>query len=190
MHPHKYQRALTQKPALNGIYKGWERHVVVDHHFHNSSFFEEQCAMIKQEYRNASFESSFLRPSVLAHISLELVLDHLLLVRQQVDAQLYYRHLSSIDIQNMFRFMELNGIADAPSCEPGYRGFVNSQFLLTYVDTEKLAYALSRICQRIWGIALPEQDKKQLENILKNTADNLHPNYMVIFEEISAKLKL
>ncbi len=190
IHPHKNQDLWQTDTTLTQIHKGWQQHLAVDFHFHNSTFFEQETLIIKQAFRDAPFQSAFLRPSVLAHISLELVLDNLLQKDKHVDAEKFYHKLTTIDTQNMVLFMELNGITDAASCQTRYQAFVDSKYLLSYVHTERLAYALSRVCQRIWGEALPETDIKQLELILKNTSDRLHTNYMVIFEEISAKLHI
>lgn len=188
IHPHKHLEKWQDEPTLVGIQKGWERHLKVDRFFHESTFFQEQTHLLKLDLQQCTFDAQFLRPSILAHIGLELILDSLLLKQKRVDVDAFYTHLQKIEPTQMARFMELNGIENAETCLPRYQWFITQQYLRDYVHTERLAFALSKVAERIWGIPLSEQDRSSLEHCLKNASSRLNTDYMVIFEEISQHL--
>lgn len=66
-------------PNFKSILKGWERHLEVDRLFHSSGFFAENTELIKNELKNIPFKNKEIRPYVLAHILLELLLDSILI---------------------------------------------------------------------------------------------------------------
>src|SRR6476661_8863886 len=74
IHPEK-QPHLFEAAELHNILKGWQRHLQVDKLFHNSEFFVKHTGILKNELKPILVESP-VRPSFLAHIAIELMLDH------------------------------------------------------------------------------------------------------------------
>lgn len=184
VHPHKFREQYEQDPALRGIAKGWERHVFVDKHFHNSEFFQQGMARLKMFLQEEPFESDFLRPFIIVHIALEQILDSLLITDRRVDVKAFYAALQQIDPNKMVEFLKIGGIANADVCRDKYQWFIETQYLHSYVDTEQLTFALSRIAKRIWAKEITERDKAILKTMFDRGRESFASDYILIFDQI------
>lgn len=173
---------------MEAMHRGWLRHMEVDKHFHSSDFFREKTELIKGELQNVSYHHKEIRPFVLAHIGLEIMLDALLLRTNKVNADLFYQHLTSISEKSTAHFLKLNGIEQAESFLPMYSRFHTTRYLLSYKDNENLSYALRRICFRIWKVELTEDEQRGIYKAMVDSLLGLEKDYMSIFDEISEKL--
>lgn len=189
IHPAKNKILWENHPELQSIYEGWERHLEVDKLFHSSSYFVEKTALLKQEFKQVAFESELIRPSVLAHIGLEIILDAILLKEKKVDAQIYYNHLRLADPENIHLFLTHNGFSETSPFFTMFNRFNDAQYLFSYVNNESLAYALKRIIQRIWNIELNKSENLQVQQALEKSTRLIQTDYMSIFAEIQNHLK-
>ncbi len=171
----------------SSILEGWRRHIIVDRHFHNSVFFAEHTSGIKKAIIPA-LRNSVVRPSFLAHIALELMLDSTLLTENHIQTVDFYTHLRLSDREAINRFLKLNGIDDTTYFFIFFDKFIQSNYLETYRESHNIMYALNRICMRVWKDPLTEGEILILGDILNQYHQNLMGNYMEIFEEINVKL--
>lgn len=171
----------------SSILEGWRRHIIVDRHFHNSVFFAEHTSGIKKAIIPA-LRNSVVRPSFLAHIALELMLDSTLLTENHIQAVDFYTHLRLSDREAINRFLKLNGIDDTTYFFIFFDKFIQSNYLETYRESHNIMYALNRICMRVWKDPLTEGEILVLGDILNHYHQNLMGNYMEIFAEINMKL--
>ena len=171
----------------NSILKGWRRHIIVDRNFHNSSFFAEHTAGIKRAIIPA-LKYSVVRPSFLAHISLELMLDSTLLTENHIKSVDFYSNLKLADREAIDRFLKLNNIQDTSQFFVFFEKFIQSNYLESYRESHNIMYALNRICMRVWKDPLTDYEIHALGEILNHYHRNLLGNYMEIFEEINLKL--
>lgn len=179
---------LETDPNFESILKGWERHLEVDRLFHSSGFFTKNTELIKNELKNIPFKNKEIRPYVLAHILLELLLDSILIRHKKIQISPFYDHLQTVEPQKIIRFISGRGIENADSFQLYYQRFIEINYLSKYENTENLAYALNRICYRIWKIELNENEEQLLRQKISICYELLADNYMPIFDEISEKL--
>jgi acyl carrier protein phosphodiesterase len=188
-YPQKKPDLFTQDPTLNSILKGWKRHLEVDLLFHSSSFFNQETAKLKQLLLPI-LEDTKVRPSFLAHIGVELVLDHLLVVNAKIDINLFYNHLNKVDDPAIGIFLKNCGAEHTDNFFQFLNSFRSSKYLLSYQKIENISYALQRICMRLWPHPFTEATMTLLTAQLEIYKHSLEKIYMEIFEEIEAKLTL
>jgi len=186
LHPERNSE-LFNSDFESSILEGWKRHMIVDRHFHNSVFFAEHTSEIKKAIIPA-LKNSVVRPSFLAHISLELMLDSTLLTENHIQTVDFYSHLRQSDREAINRFLKLSSIDDTTQFFNFFDKFIQSNYLETYRESYNIMYALNRICMRVWKDPLTASEIINLSDILNNYQQNMLGNYMEIFEEINLKL--
>jgi len=172
---------------VNSLIKGWNKHLEVDRYFHSSEFFKMHSHQLKKMLL-PTMEGSPVKPFFLGHIAVELILDSMLITTQTINVNSFYDHLHNCDDDIISAFFYA---ADLKECDFFFRyfeKFKKDRYLHTYADTQQIAYALRRICMRIWQNPFtPEQESKMTE-IISHYNALLLPDYMLIFNEIEAKL--
>lgn len=189
LHPHKHVEKFEDNPILKSIHSGWERHVQVDGLFHNSNYFKENADFIRDKIKKIHNIHPKIRPFVLGHIGLELLLDAVLLRKGIIDLKKYYTHLKKVDPTIINNFLRLNGINPENRFEMVLSRFIEVQYLASYNNNENLSYGLKRISERIWGIDIDPQHQKEFEYCLDKCYPIIEKNYFKIFDEIQSALK-
>ena len=185
-HPEKRSINISS-PALHSVLLGWNQHLLIDRIFHNSSFFVQHTGALRTTIAPV-LERSPVRPSFLAHIALELMLDSLLQPEGIIDPDDFYCHLSKCEKCFLEEFLRMN-LADKPeSFFPFFDEFIHSRYIHTYRDPGQVMYAINRICLRVWDDPLTDTQKMQLTAILPDYQDKLRNNFMDIFHEIERQL--
>jgi acyl carrier protein phosphodiesterase len=186
IHPEKKPDLFTQLHT-SAILTGWKRHLEVDRIFHSAHFFNQKM----QELKNLLIpilSDSPVRPSFLAHIGVELLLDHLLVTHQKININQFYNQLDEVDEIALTEFLNLCAIDNVNHFFKFYQSFKSSRYLLSYQKLENIAYALQRICMRLWEHPFSEKTNYQLISVLEFYKNQLEVDFMVIFEEIENKL--
>ena len=187
LYPQKNEFLFKGNPDEENLLKGWKRHLAVDLYFHSSTFFFEKTAILKQLIKPI-VEKTAVRPSFLAHIGLELLLDHLLIENNLIQVNDFYDHLSAVKKESMSDFLEHCGLKEQTVFFKFLEGFISSKYLLSYQKLDNISYALNRICMRLWPETLDEKQLQQLTFELVVFKEILQKDFMVIFEEIEGKL--
>jgi acyl carrier protein phosphodiesterase len=187
-YPQKSEDLFTADPILNSILIGWKRHLKVDILFHSSDFFSRHTANLKLGLLPILTDSP-VRPSFLAHIGVELLLDHLLIEDRKIDINAFYDHLANVDEQGLTSFIEKCGGTDTEHFFKFLNSFKSSRYLLSYQKLENISYALQRICMRLWAHPFHEETVAQLTEQLTLYKEELEKDYLTIYEEIEMKLK-
>lgn len=187
LHPEKKPQLFKEPQKLQSILTGWQRHLAVDRYFHSSGFFMEHTQAIRTAVKPI-LENSEVRPSFLAHIALELMLDSLLLNLKVVNAFRFYEMLAKAEHAAIKRFLELNQISDTARFFRFFDQFLEINYLHSYSHSENITYALNRICMRIWSDPLNAEQKLQLGVVLPEYQKNLEPRFMDIFDDIDKRL--
>ncbi|MXV13835.1 hypothetical protein [Hufsiella ginkgonis] len=188
LHPARYAKQLVNNAASTSLLYGWNRHLEIDKHFHSSAFFSNHTAEIRTKI-SPVLDNSPVRPSFLAHISLELMLDSLLITGKLVDPDAFYVHLRQVDHNGLDRFLAINGITERGIFFRFLQEFIQAKYLHSYQDPSNIIYALNRICQRLWIDPLSETQKLQLTAVLTDYLDKLGENFMEIFFRIETLMK-
>lgn len=187
LNPQKKPDLFVEDKAEGSILKGWNRHLEVDRLFHCSSFFIRETAVIK-EFLMPALQSGPVKPFFLAHIGLELVLDHLLTVQARVNIYHFYHQLQLANNPSLSSFLEKAGIEDINAFSEFLSGFISSKYILSYQKIENISYALSRICMRLWPVPFNEEQVEILTERLILYRDDVQDRFMTIFDEIEQKL--
>jgi len=185
---HKYENQLHFHPKSTALYEGWNRHVEVDKLFHSSDFFYMHTHTLRKEIEQ-TVQDLPIRASFLAHIGLELLLDHLLIKHHILNVNRLYEHLASIDHAAVESFLKVLGGIDIDRFFVYYEGFITSKYIAQYGDIKNISYVLFNICRRVWDFKESEQHVLELTNHLINYEVNYLKNYKEIFLVIQDKIE-
>jgi len=184
LHPEKLHH---QYQSVNTIIKGWNKHLEVDRYFHSSEFFVTHSHQLKKVLAPV-IEGSPVKPFFLGHIGLELILDNLLITTNEITVHNFYEHMSECDDGIIQEFLTFAGLADTTKFFRFFNGFKKDGYLHTYSETPKIAYALKRICMRIWKDPFTEEQESNMNEVVVEYREQLYNNFMSIFNEIENKL--
>ncbi|MCX2575573.1 ACP phosphodiesterase [Pedobacter sandarakinus] len=187
-YPQKNEFLFENYPEEQQILSGWKRHLMVDLHFHSSQFFLEQTAVLKSLIKPIAQDTA-VRPSFLAHIGLELLLDHLLIEHNLIQVNKFYEQLVEVEKQTLRSFLQRCGWADTRIFDLFMEKFISSKYLSSYQKIENISYALNRICMRIWPETLNEMQLQALTFQLSIFKPSLEEKFMDIFLEIEQKIR-
>lgn len=182
LHPQK-KEALFTGSGEKSILTGWKRHLTVDRHFHNSGFFLKHTNAMRTAIAPLLVNSP-VRPSFVAHIALEIMLDSILLTDELIDANDLYSSLHQSDRIALNNFLKLNMMDDTAHFFKFFDQFLAAGYLGSYRESHNIMYAVNRICMRIWPEPLNDTQILQLSTILIAYHEELKGGYMGIFEEI------
>ncbi|WP_443944180.1 hypothetical protein ACJVDH_14810 [Pedobacter sp. AW1-32] len=187
LYPQKNEFLFLADENQSFLLKGWKRHLEVDLYFHSSDFFLEKTTALKTLIKPV-VEDTSVRPSFLAHIGLELLLDHLLIEHNLVQVHEFYAHLKNVDPSDLRTFLDRCGMVESQVFFNFLENFISSKYLLSYQKLENVSYALNRICMRLWPETLSELQLQKLTFQLAIFKEVLEKDFMKIFGEISIKL--
>lgn len=186
-HPQQFEESLFAHPKTMWISEGWYRHVEVDKIFHSSVYFLDHCHVFRKMLVPV-VEHLPIRASFLAHIAIELLLDHLLIENEQVNPVRLYEHLEQVNRPIIERYLNTIGEIDLERFFSFYEGFLRSRYILEYKDVSNLSYALFNICKRLWNFEATDRDLVNLTQCLIDYKDAYLTNYIDIFHEIQHKI--
>lgn len=187
LNPQKDEYLFTDIPEYDALLTGWKRHLEVDRIFHSSVFFTAQTAVLKQLILPVLSEGP-VKPFFLAHIGLELILDHLLLTQNHLPAERFYEHLNGANTVQLAGFLRLAGLRDQPKFDKFLDGYISSRYLFSYEKMENITYALNRICMRLWKNPFTEVQQSLLTQQLETYKKLIENDFFSIFEEIDTAL--
>ncbi len=188
-YPQKNEEIFSTDNKLISILDGWKRHLEVDILFHSSDFFNRHTANLKQ-FLVPILEESPVRPSFLAHIGVELLLDHLLVINAKIDINSFYHHLNKVDEVKLKLFLKKCDCNNPDQFFRFLNSFRSSRYLLSYQKIENISYALQRICMRLWAHPFDEKTVLLLTAKLELYKEELKKDYMAIFQEIEGRLEM
>jgi hypothetical protein len=184
LHPEKIHHHNSN---VNRIVDGWNKHLDVDRYFHSSDFFTTHSHQLKKALAPV-IEGSPVKPFFLGHIAVELIIDNLLLTTGKITVDDFYDHLKGCDNEVIEDFLSSAGLKDTTRFFRFYEGFKRDGYLHTYSETQQIAYALKRICMRVWQDPFTPEHEARMNEVLATYRLLLIPDFMTIFYEIEAKL--
>jgi acyl carrier protein phosphodiesterase len=187
LNPQKDEYLYRDVPEYNALLRGWKRHLEVDRLFHSSEFFKTQTAILKQMILPA-VQTGPVKAFFLAHIGLELILDHLLLTQNIVDTDNFYRQLRAAHSEPLNGFLRLARLPDKHRFNKFMDDFISSRYLFSYDKIGNITYSLNRICMRLWSSPFTEAQLDILTLKLEEFKHQLENNFLAIFEEVGNEL--
>jgi hypothetical protein len=185
LHPEKLRH---HQDSINCLMEGWQKHLDVDRYFHSSEFFVEHSRGLKEMLRPV-IEGSPVKPFFLGHIAIELILDNLLLTTNKITVDDFYNHLGSCDEEVINKFLTFSGLRNTDVFLTFFEAFKKHRYLATYTDTAQVAYALKRICMRVWHHPFTPEQEGNMNAVIMEYRLSIHDGFMQIFDEIEEKLK-
>lgn len=185
IHPEKL--AAHPDKDVNAILQGWKKHLEVDNYFHTSDFFKHHSHQLKLVLKPA-IEGSVVKPFFLGHIALELILDNLLITKSKLSVDAFYNHLDNTDPEKLKLFLNYSGLSDTDRFFKFFTDFKKHRYLHTYAETHQIAYALKRICMRVWKDPFTSEQEQSMTGVLLQYRNVLADSYMDIFDEITLHL--
>lgn len=133
---------------------------VVQHHwdddwFHRTLAFAELTWAFTVVLRDHLQPEPGLRPSFLAHILVEILLDDVVSQRAPETIRAYYETLGQIAPKHVRDFVKTCTGCDVPGLEGFIPRFLELRFLYDYADDAKLLFRLNQIMQRVGLVPLP-----------------------------------
>ncbi|RYD75193.1 MAG: hypothetical protein EOP53_16890 [Sphingobacteriales bacterium] len=184
LHPEKLQHS---NELVNNIIKGWNKHLEVDRYFHSSAFFLQHSHQLKLELIPA-IQGSPVKPFFLGHIAIELILDNLLITTGKINADHFYDHLGACDEIIIREFLEFSGMKEPSVFFDFFDIFKNERYLHTYAETQQIAYALKRICMRVWDNPFTPAQEEAMDAVLLAYRGRVLDSFMSVFNEIDSKM--
>jgi len=185
LHPEKLHHPDKH---ITSIIQGWKKHLEVDRHFHSSDFFLTHSHQLKKQLLPV-IEGSPVKPFFLGHIALELILDNMLLTTHKVTAEGFYDHLDGCEAVVINEFLTYAGLNNTEVFFKFYEKFKIRRYLFTYAETKEIAYALKRVCMRVWTDPFTPDQQAAMTGVLFAYRASLLDNFMSIFDEIEEKMK-
>ena len=186
-HPEKNEHLFIGNKNHEAILKGWKRHLMVDQIFHDADFFKYHQHQIKLLIRK-SLKGSTVKPFFIGHISLELLLDSLLLTENIIQPTPFYNYLDQVNEQELSSFLSLNDLENTEKFFKFFTMFKKEQYIFSYAKPENITYAIKRICMRLWKDPFTNEQEDALTQSLINYKNELADKFIFIFEVIDAEI--
>ncbi|MVZ63395.1 ACP phosphodiesterase [Sphingobacterium humi] len=164
-HPQRQEEELFAHPLGMAISEGWYRHVEVDKLFHSSEFFLNHCHVLRKQIEPV-LEGLPIRASFMAHIAVELLLDHLLIEHELVNVSRLYEHLEQVNRTVLRNYLETLGVADTPGFFQFYDQFLAHRYIFEYKDINQIARPLFNISKRVWDFQTTAAHREGLTAVL------------------------
>lgn len=186
-HPHRFEDQLLANIDTFEIDKGWQRHVEVDKLFHSSEFFIEHNHQLRR-ILDPIVHDLPIRASFLAHIAIELILDHLLICDEVVKVDRLYEHLAGANQQAIRKYIHVIGVEDVESFILFYNEFIEWRYISDYAYLTNISKPLFNISKRLWEFEATAQHHQLLTHALVDYRDRHMKDYKMIYHYIQDKL--
>lgn len=185
LQPELYELQFLNNPRLESLFEGWNHHIETDRIFHNLPFFYTHTQNLRILLAPV-VEESPIRASFLSHISLELLLDHLLLVEGLADEKHFYAELEAVDRQMVDKFLKICGMENTTPFFDFLDRFIQHHYLSSYRDMKQVAFALIQISRRVWQLQSDDALQAGIAKALTTYLATLQPGFREVFDEIES----
>jgi hypothetical protein len=169
---------------IQQLVSGCLQHVESDKRFHNWRGFVYWNDWLLERIRsqpNIVIEKDWF----VAHIFSELLMDKIILNEHPSIADEMYASFEHVNMEEVLRFIRLQGIEHDERFEHGFVRFMESKYLNHYARNEGVIFALGKISAKM---GLPEATKDE-QNFLHELADELTPIMKPMIDELQRILK-
>ena len=160
------------------IAAGVLQHLHDDTWFHKTRGFTELSAQVAGFFRSVLGKDDGFRPGFLGHITTELLLDAVLITRNDHQLNRYYDVLNTVDADTIQETVNQMARYQTNRLALVIFAFRREQFLRDYLDARRLLYRLNQVMARLRLPVLPDRIEEVLENgrqVVDNHLDALLP---------------
>ncbi len=142
-------------PQVAAVARGIRQHLVDDDWFHRTPAFAELSWQLTVTVRDALTPDPGLRPQLLGHILVEVLLDDALIAADPAGLDAYYAALETVDTSVVQT--TVNRLAKRPTDKLAamIEHFARLRILSDYRDDEKLWTRLNQVMRRVKLVELP-----------------------------------
>ena len=137
--------------------RGARRHHQDDRWFHRNAVFVELSARVTLLLRECVTAAPGYRPSFLAHLLVELLLDAGLQKRHPPLLECYYSSLGGLGSGRVVEVAEAILERALPGLERLFRAFCEQRFLEDYTQDERLVFRVDQVLARVGLPRLPQE---------------------------------
>lgn len=142
-------------------------HLEMDAFFHRSVFFKNSYEGIRILLTQTVPKELDIRPFFLAHVLVEILLDHLLLVQSPDLGRRFYSAIGSVDIKETIRLLEAHFSKRLYGLDELINKFLVTRFLESYIDIHNLIYPVNRMLARTRQQVFEWNDPAIVRNIFE-----------------------
>ncbi|MBX2844835.1 MAG: hypothetical protein KTR13_01370 [Saprospiraceae bacterium] len=162
-------------------------HIESDKYFHNGDFFKTTTKEISAIIRGSEEVSLTKYTYFLAHILLELIIDHLLILKNPEQLVRFYQLISQTNDAEIASFIrEHLPQYDVEFFLSKKEQFLKKQFLRDYSDTTTLVNVSYHILRKVGIHLLREEEKAGLKQLITN---RIIPYILPLYEDHLSALK-
>lgn len=171
------------------IWQGFQQHLKADALFHNTEFFTGQTKNIRFVLERTGLVQPGLRLFFVAHVLLEILLDRIIIKKYPEIPDRFYNDLDVIGEDTVSSFF-----ANMDSQVPDrlfrmLARFKEHRYLYSYVDDERLFFALNRIMERGGQIPYPDSVLPVFSMAVAEMESTLFPLFEEFFEMMRKELR-
>ena len=159
---------------LASIHSGVLRHFELDAIFHSSLVFKESCQFAGQRMAEQGLDREKYRFWFLSHITIELMLDRILILDQPDLVNQYYKVLNSVDINKLSAYFNFIGIDEEKTkILTNFMRFLEIRFLQYFDTIDGVAEGIVRTALRATGVVFTPDDRDRLVAALHNIENDM-----------------
>jgi hypothetical protein len=158
-------------PPTSAIARGILQHFRDDARFHETRAFAELLLELTALLRDLLADEGGFRPSFLAHLLMEVLVDASLIAENPAPVETYYRVLDSLDAELIQRVV--NRMTHRPTTHLAYmiERFCQERILWDYLEDDKLLVRLNQVMHRVGFAHLPDGIREVLPQIRRRVAE-------------------
>lgn len=180
----------NESTALHQFKIGLQKHFIADKIFHNSDYFISMSEWANQEIRKTNTSTQLKRKFFLVHISIELVLDRVLMRIYPDLVEEFYTYFEKVNPEEVQTFMENIYYYNFDGLSERISQFTTQKRLYEYLDDEKLLSLLDWMMQGIAHNApFSRTDRQKVHQFIMVLEQRIERNYRSLFEEMESKMK-
>ena len=146
------------------LLRGCIQHVQSDKVFHAWEEFHKAMEFVTHRIRESRHD--IRRDWFIAHILVELVMDHYLIHKQPDLATNLYTDLESVDTETLVAFLARHDFCNFDRFREGFDRFLKFRYLETYGESDNIVYALGQISTKMRLDPFTDKQKDLLKDIV------------------------
>ena len=173
--------ATYEGPTERSLLDGCLQHADSDKIFHAWSGFHELMSIVTTRIRA---EEAIEKDWFVAHILVELVMDHFLLKGDLLLANRLYTEFEMLDMDVIQSFLSRNDLPKFEQFESGMGHFMRIRYLEKYHETASILYALTKICTKVKLSPFTESQKRLLNQLVLDLVKQMPNRVVELHEEL------
>lgn len=178
-----YTLEIPDQTNEQQLLKGCIQHVQSDKVFHAWEGFHAAMEVVTNDVRQSPYD--FKRDWFIAHILVELTMDHYLILQDSNLANKLYTDFEKVDTNVLTSFLARHKFSKFDQFLKGFDRFMNHRYLNSYGESDNIVYALGKICNKMR--LEPFSDKQK--GLLKELVSKLNQQMPQYVRELQVELK-